>query len=208
MQTFFDKYLSDELIELGNYLQTIPEAMRIEMLDGFLAALVCSPKQVRPSTYLPYIWGDNHEFTDMEDAVKYPGYISNHRNVINRHLSYGAAYPPVITTIKNDNSIGNDWALGFMQGVYIGGDAWEELFLDRQNRGIFIPILELVHGHESKPGIRPHPVSEKEREHILSRISSSLLGTYEYFSGHRRKRSVSSSSRSPSRNASRSRAQE
>lgn len=207
MQELLDKPLSDELIELGKFLQTIPEAMSIEMLDGFLASLVCSPKQVRPSTYLPYILGDNHEFTNMEDAVKYSGYISNHRNIINRHLAHGKAYVPVISAIENELSYGYDWALGFMQGVYIGGDVWEELFLDGQNGGIFIPILDLVHGHESKHGVRPCPVSSKERAHILSSISSSLLNTYEYFSSHRRKRSVSSYSRSPSRNASRSRAQ-
>lgn len=207
MQELMDKPLSDELIELGKYLQTIPEAMSIEMLDGFLAALVCSPKQVRPSTYFPYILGDNHEFTNMEDAVIYSGYISKHRNVINRHLAHGKAYTPLIITIENELSFGYDWALGFMQGVFIGGNVWEELFLDGQNGGIFIPILDLVHGHESKHGFRPYPVPDKEREQILSSISLSLLNTYEYFSSHRRKRSVSSSSRSPSRNASRSRAQ-
>jgi uncharacterized protein len=32
-------------------------AMNVEMLDGFLAALICGPETVLPSEYLPKIWG-------------------------------------------------------------------------------------------------------------------------------------------------------
>jgi uncharacterized protein len=31
----------------------------LEQLDGFLAALICGPEIVRPSEYLPVIWGDD-----------------------------------------------------------------------------------------------------------------------------------------------------
>ena len=33
------------------------QAMNIEMLDGFLSALICGPETVLPSEYLPKIWG-------------------------------------------------------------------------------------------------------------------------------------------------------
>jgi uncharacterized protein len=33
-------------------------AMNLEELDGFFAALICSPDLVRPSEYLPELWGE------------------------------------------------------------------------------------------------------------------------------------------------------
>jgi uncharacterized protein len=45
--------LSDiELDRLADFLEEIGErAMNIEMLDGFLAALICGPSMVMPSEY-------------------------------------------------------------------------------------------------------------------------------------------------------------
>src|SRR3954462_9069724 len=43
-------------------------AMNLEQLDGFFAALICGPDLVRPSEYLPEIWGGG-EMADEEAAV-------------------------------------------------------------------------------------------------------------------------------------------
>ena len=46
-------------------------AMNMEMLDGFLAALICGPETVPPSEYLPKIWGDEPAF-DSHSVVHSP----------------------------------------------------------------------------------------------------------------------------------------
>src|SRR5262245_1420929 len=50
-------------------------AMNLEMLDGFFVALICCPDMVRPSEYLPEIWGgnmaDNEAFSDQAEAQKF-----------------------------------------------------------------------------------------------------------------------------------------
>jgi len=55
--------LSDADIEqLGNLLEAVAvpnEGMSLEMLDGFLSALIVGPRVVEPEEYLPLIW--NHE---------------------------------------------------------------------------------------------------------------------------------------------------
>jgi yecA family protein len=33
-------------------------AMNVEQIDGFLAALTCNPVDISPHQYLPLIWGD------------------------------------------------------------------------------------------------------------------------------------------------------
>ena len=44
-----------------------------EEIDGFFAALICSPEIVKPSQYLPEIWGgemaDDEAFIDREQLL-------------------------------------------------------------------------------------------------------------------------------------------
>lgn len=54
----------DELDELADWLElhVIPSGgMSLEMLDGFLSALVVAPAMVMPSEYLPQVWGEKFQ---------------------------------------------------------------------------------------------------------------------------------------------------
>ena len=57
-----DEPLTDaELDELEGFLASdaVPEdCMDLEMLDGFLAAIVSGPESVQPSEWLPQVWSD------------------------------------------------------------------------------------------------------------------------------------------------------
>ena len=57
-----DEPLSDaELDELEGFLASdaVPEdCMDLEMLDGFLAAIVSGPESIQPSEWLPQVWSD------------------------------------------------------------------------------------------------------------------------------------------------------
>ena len=51
---------NDELNRLGKFLDEIgAPAMTMESLDGYFAALICSPDMVLSSEYLPEIWGED-----------------------------------------------------------------------------------------------------------------------------------------------------
>ena len=55
----------DEFNRLGKFLDGIgAPAMNMESLDGYFAALICSPDMVLPSEYLPAIWGEDFCFDD------------------------------------------------------------------------------------------------------------------------------------------------
>ena len=57
-----DEPLTDtELDDLEGFLASdaVPEdCMDLEMLDGFLAAIVSGPESVQPSEWLPQVWSD------------------------------------------------------------------------------------------------------------------------------------------------------
>jgi uncharacterized protein len=68
--------------------------MNLEELDGFFAALICGPEVVRPSEYLPVIWGDNiGKQPVLQDFLSL---IMRHWNVIADTLYSGDVFLPLL----------------------------------------------------------------------------------------------------------------
>ena len=64
-------------------------AMNLEQIDGFLAALVCGPDDIRQSEYLPEIWGDDmvNEAASARKPILqvFVSLIMRHRDAIAHH---------------------------------------------------------------------------------------------------------------------------
>jgi len=76
-------------------------AMNVEMLDGFLAALICCPATVLPSEYLPEIWGggemaDEEAWDSREQLQEFMDLLMQHWNTISRTLQARDAYLPIV----------------------------------------------------------------------------------------------------------------
>jgi len=86
MTTFPNDPLTEpELDRLGEFLKGCGggEAMNVEELDGFFAALVASPDVLMPSEYLPEVFGcemDAHEFGSLEEAKNILALLMRHWN--------------------------------------------------------------------------------------------------------------------------------
>jgi uncharacterized protein len=65
------------------------QPMNLEQLDGFLAALICGPEIVRPSEYLPVIYGSDMVLEDSfgSQSVLQDFFISDHAS-LERHCRY------------------------------------------------------------------------------------------------------------------------
>jgi len=189
MQPALKKSLtSRELEKLEGYLARFPQSMTVEMLDGFFAALVCSPQLVMPSVYMPHVLGeDESKLADLEEVKDFCALIIRHWNSVARALARkDKRYGLVLVSPEDNKSYGNDWAVGFLQGVRIGGSAWGDLINDEENGGIFVPLFALAHEHDPDPELRPNPIDEDQRNLMLATISASLGGAFEYFAQHRR----------------------
>jgi uncharacterized protein len=64
--------------------------MNLEQLDGFFAALICGPDLVRPSEYLPEIWGGS-EMADEEAFASQPQ-LKDFLDLVMRHWNAIADY--------------------------------------------------------------------------------------------------------------------
>jgi uncharacterized protein len=167
-------------------------AMNIEILDGFLAALICSPKTVMPSEYLPEIWGgeETNEFVleSKSDLQELLSLIMRHWNATGHTLQSGDVFLPILLDDENGIAHGNDWAAGFMRGMEMRRDSWMVLMDDEEHGGALVPILALAHEHHADLEMRPYkePISSEMRERLIVGMAAGVTAIYRYFSGERK----------------------
>jgi uncharacterized protein len=167
-------------------------AMNLEKLDGFFAALICSPDIVQPSEYLPEIWGgemaDEEAFTNQQELRDFLDLVMRHWNAISDVLHSGDVFLPLLLEDEQGIARANDWAQGFMRGMALRHDDWRELLDDEEHGGALIPIFALAHEHHADPRMRPYkePIDPQRRETLITGLAAGVMAIYRYFEPHRR----------------------
>jgi uncharacterized protein len=169
------------------------QAMNLEMVDGFFAALNCSPEMTPPSIYLKEIWGggeisDEEAFKDEADFHDFMDLMMRFWNDVSRRLNEEEVFLPVLTEESLKEAKGNDWAKGFLRGIKIHQEDWAELFDDEENGGSLVAIMTLAHENDPDPKMRPYkkPVDPELREKLLLNLCAGVMRIYTYFEPHRR----------------------
>ena len=167
------------------------QAMNIEEVDGFFAALIAGPEVVLPSEYLPEVFGGemSHtcEFAGPDEANDILGLIMRHWNGIAATRHKGDVYLPVLLEDGDGVCQGSDWSWGFMRGVDMRSAAWAELLTDEEQSGCMLPVLMLYHEHDEDPELRPGPIGPEEREEIIVQMAAGIVRAYRYFRSHRQR---------------------
>ena len=163
------------------------DAMNLEQLDGFLAAVICCPSEIPKTEYLPEIWGDE---TINEEAFAAKLVLQNFLSLVARHkvsvahtLQSGDIFTPLVLANEDGVFFGNDWAKGFMRGMNLRHEDWVVLLEDEDHGGSLIPILALAHEHDPDPEMRPYkePISVQRREKLLVGVAAGVMNIYKYF---------------------------
>jgi uncharacterized protein len=179
-----------ELETLAEILDEIsPDAMNLEMLDGVFCALICSPTLVPLSDYIPVIVGEDYSFSSEKQATTFFELTMRHWNFIAeellKSLDKNHAYFPLIFEDENGVRRGNDWATGFMEGVHLSQDGWDELFENEEYEGCIIPIMMLHHEHNPDEKLRPPAIPSEKRDEILIMMLAGLVHIYRFFEPYR-----------------------
>ncbi|BAH77192.1 UPF0149 family protein [Solidesulfovibrio magneticus] len=116
----------DEIDDFRSYLLNSPGAMRLEEVEGFFAAIICSPEVENPVTiFAPVLGFQSGE--SVEDFKKYLPYAVRHLR-FNRLCIGDCRYSPMVFSheeyYNNSQLYGYDWALGFIEGIRLHKDAW------------------------------------------------------------------------------------
>lgn len=118
------------------------DGMSFEMLDGYLTAVLSGPDTILPSEWVPLIWVGEEEgddkaevFESEDEAQAMLGLIMRHYNGIATVLSQGGAeFEPWIGEVELEDgeaaAFGQEWALGYLRGVSLREEEWDELLSD------------------------------------------------------------------------------
>jgi uncharacterized protein len=117
-------------------------SMALSNLDGFLTAVAIGPDRIKPSEWLPRIWGDETpEFLSEEEANRVIGTILGRYNQIITQLRDDPdRYQPLIRQNEHGQVIARDWVAGFMDGVALRFHGWQALLKSKEDRNDFAPI--------------------------------------------------------------------
>lgn len=180
-----------ELDRLGDILNGFhsEQAMNLEALDGFFAALHCTPSPVQPSRYIPQLWGggemaDDDAFESEAASQEFFGLVMAFWNDVGRRFQQEEFFHPLLLEDPETGTAhGNDWATGFMRGTEYDRADWLALLEDEERGGILVPIMALAHEHDPDPEMRPYsePVSSERRELLLAGIAAGATKIHEYF---------------------------
>ena len=182
-----------EYDRFGNLLDRLPgqDAMNLEEVDGFFTALICGPETVLPSEYLREIWGGDLDADEAlfsrQELEELLHLVMRHWNFIANTLQSDDAFMPLLLEDEKGVANANDWAAGFMRGMELRRDGWNDLVHDEDHGGSLIPIFILVHEHDPDPELRPYPepVSAEQRENLIVHLAAGVMYIYKYFAVER-----------------------
>ena len=159
-----DEPLTDtELDELETFLASdaVPEdCMDLEMLDGFLAAIVSGPESIQPSEWLPQVWSDGGRsatpaYGNSGDAQRVMALILRHMVGIQRTLAESPTrFKPLLYLPEEKKADerqppeGTAWCEGYMAGVKLRDDGWQPLYDAEDARDWIFPIEALAFGDQ------------------------------------------------------------
>lgn len=194
-QPALDEPLTDpESERLAEILDSIPggDAMDLEEMDGFFAALICAPALIPPSVYLEEIWGgEEAPFETVEELEEFFNLAIRHWNSVSRQLdTENEIFIPWLGVEEGEeNPKGNRWARGFLRGVALSGEGWEEILKseDEDRFAMLLPVLALAHENDPNPELRTWrtPPDEERRKEVIAGLCITTRMIYDYFRPHR-----------------------
>jgi uncharacterized protein len=125
--------LTDEEFDALEELLTsdaVPEdCMNLEMLDGYLAAVIASPRAVAPEDWMPGVWtahGDEVAFASGRRMQKVIRLVRAYYNELVFTICDPEGWEPFWYASADDGvRVGEEWIEGFAQGLELWPDDWE-----------------------------------------------------------------------------------
>ena len=192
-----DEPLTDaEMDELEAFLASDavpPDCMDLEMLDGYLTAVVSGPEQIQPSEWLPQLWSEGGKsatpaYSDNDQAQRIMALVLRHMVGIQRTLTESPTrfrpllYLPDEAARKNERTPpeATAWCEGYMSGVKLRDDAWQPLYDAQDARDWIFPIEALAFGDREEE-FTEWVDSEEKRESLIDELPVAAVLIYRFW---------------------------
>ncbi len=173
----FDR-LDGLLDALGN-----DDAMIVEELDGFVAALACAPEPVAAAECLAEILGlAPGDAARAEVPAELEALVLRHARAVAAALDAGR-FAPVLAYDAAGAPDGSAWAVGFLRAVERSPDSWEALLAEKEFGDALDAVEALAATLDDAPGARPP--SRREREALIDRMIADVADVHEFFRPYR-----------------------
>ena len=191
----FDKPLIQADIDfLVDFLvsEDAPEdCLMISEINGFFAALHCGPEMIKPSEWLPVLWGgEGPEYNTMAQAGKVMSILIRMHNQVGNELRSGKQFEPLLYERPNpdgkDYIICDDWCHGFCRGMQLWKPAWDT-FVDDELYKLLRPIF--IAGHpERNEDLKKHMDIDELLEKLPDELPVLVMGIFDRLRPYRDKK--------------------
>ena len=193
-----DEPLSDaELDELEGFLASdaVPQdCMDLEMLDGYLTAIVSGPDTVQPSEWLPGVWSEGGKsatpaYGSSEQAQRIMGLILRHMVGIQRTLGESPTRFRPLLYLPDDKSRkekenapaeATAWCEGFMGGVKLRDDEWQPLY-DAEDARDWIFAIEALAFGDHDPEFAEWIDDKEKRASLVEELAVASVLIYRFW---------------------------
>jgi uncharacterized protein len=158
----------------------------IEIVDGYMTALVVGPEVVSSEVWIPFIWNqdklDEPRFSSEEEGKMVGEYLVRHMNaLVAQFLDDADGFVPLFEKSrypdKEEKELAvENWALGFTMGIELVHESWNPLFKDEETGMLVMPMLIL-----SKVTDDIEHLSKREISEMVQLMPDFVVKIYEYW---------------------------
>jgi uncharacterized protein len=180
----------DELTQLETFLTSdlTPEdcMSSLEMIDGYMTAIVIGPEIVPQDQWIPYLLNPEKQQQDVFQSDEQAEEITD---LLARHIGAIASQfendPEEFLPLYEMFSYGEDeerelaieeWALGFILGMELAHEAWQPLFANEESAMLAGPLFilgRITDDYET--------MSQEERDEMTSMLDESVVRIYDFW---------------------------
>jgi uncharacterized protein len=196
-----DEPLTDaEMDELESFLASDavpPDCMDLEMLDGYLTAVVSGPEQIQPSEWLPQLWSEGGKsatpaYSDNDQAQRIMALVLRHMVGIQRTLAESPTRFKPLLYLPEGKARGSErmppegtaWCEGYMAGIKLRDDEWQPLFDAPDARDWVFPIEALAFGDRDDEFTEWVDTDEKRAE-LIDELPVAAVLIYRFWQDRR-----------------------
>lgn len=158
----------------------------LEMIDGYLTAIVIGPEVVPEHRWIKYMLDPENLrenlFNSPEDETQITELLNRHVNAIDAQFENDPeAFLPIYEMFsyaeEEERQIAiEEWALGFILGMELCHEAWQPLFSDESTAMLAGPLFVL-----GKVTDDYDKMSQEEKDQMIDMLDESILGIYAFW---------------------------